>query len=585
MTFEELNLSEPVLRSIGEMGYEEATAIQEKSIPILLSGTRDYVGLAQTGTGKTAAFSLPLLHLIDENDKYPQALILSPTRELCIQIYREIEAFSKYQRGVNPVAVYGGTDIVKQIKDIKKGVQIVVATPGRLLDLAKRKAINLSKIDYLILDEADEMLNMGFKDDLDEILTFASNSKSTWLFSATMPNEVRRIASNYMDDPFEVTIGTKNTGNVNIEHSYYITEHRNRMLALQRVIDFYPNIYGIVFCRTRRETKEVAESLMQNGYNADALHGDLSQAQRDYVMKKFKSHNLNILVATDVAARGIDVDDITHVINYNLPDEMEIYTHRSGRTARAGKKGESLLILGPRDVQKVRQLERIIGRSFAHAEIPSAMEICEKQLVHYAQNIKNTEYSDDLEKFFPKFVEELEDLSKEELLRKIAAINFNRMLKYYEKSKDLNYQGGSKKGERGNSRRDQIRESGGERFFITVGKKDGFTVTDLISLLADQAKISSKDIGQIDLKDAFSFFEVEQGAVQNVLDASKNGLYEGDRHLKVEVAGDSKGGGSSSKSFKGGGDRRNQKGNRFGGGSRRVNQPQSGRRGERRRRR
>ena len=566
MTFEDLNLSEALISAVTEMGYENPTPIQEQTIPILLSGTKDYVGLAQTGTGKTAAFSLPLLDLIRDKDKYPQALILSPTRELCIQIQKEIVNFSKFKKGIESVAVYGGADIIKQIKDIKKGVQIVVATPGRLIDLASRKAIDLSKIDYIVLDEADEMLNMGFKDALDEILTYASNVKSTWLFSATMPSEVRRIAASYMTNPHEVTVGTKNAANVNIENIYYLTEHRNRMAALQRIIDHNPNIYGIVFCRTRMEAKDVAENLMTNGYNADALHGDLSQAQRDYVMKKFKSHNLSILVATDVAARGIDVDDITHVINYNLPDEIEVYTHRSGRTARAGKKGTSIIIMDPRDMRKLRPLEKIINQSFTQKEIPSAQEVCEIQLLNYAKTIKETEFSSQLEKFFPAFQAELEELSKEELIQKIAAINFERLLSYYKKDKDLNYAG--KTNDKPDRRGDQARTSGGERFFITMGKKDGINVGELLQFIDKNTGVKGKEIGRIDLKDAFSFFEVEdKDAAKMIVDASSEGLYDGERKIKIEVAGAREGGGGSSSrnsgGFRGGNDR-----NRSGGGNR-----------------
>ncbi|MDB5109792.1 MAG: box helicase, partial [Mucilaginibacter sp.] len=376
--FIELGIRHDIVNAISDLGFENPTPIQEQSIPVLLTGSNDFVGLAQTGTGKTAAFGLPLLELLDFEENYPQALILCPTRELCLQITNDLNNYSKKMDNVHVVAVYGGASISDQLRQIRRGVQIVVATPGRMLDIINRKAIDFSKVKYVVLDEADEMLNMGFQEDIDNILSTTPEEKKTWLFSATMPTEVRRIAKKYMTDPFELTMGEKNTGNVNIEHEYYIVRAREKYAAFKRIVDFNPDIFGIVFCRTKIETQEIAEALIKDGYNADSLHGDLSQQQRDKVMKRYRERSLQLLIATDVAARGIDVNDVTHVINYSLPDEIENYTHRSGRTARAGKTGVSIAIINSKELGKIRQIERVIGKNFIKAEIPNGFDVCEK---------------------------------------------------------------------------------------------------------------------------------------------------------------------------------------------------------------
>src|SRR5699024_35543 len=383
-----LGIRHEIVNAITEMGFEKPSPIQEKAIPALLTGNDDFVGLAQTGTGKTAAFGLPLLEQIDFNEKYPQALVLCPTRELCLQIARDIKTYAKNLDGVHTVAVYGGANISEQLHQIRRGVQIVVATPGRMLDIINRKAIDFSQVRYVVLDEADEMLNMGFQEDINKILSETPDDKKTWLFSATMPQEVRRIAKKYMTNPVELTVGTKNTGNQNIEHHYFVVRARDKYPAMKRIVDFYPSIFGIVFCRTKIETQEIAEALIRDGYNADSLHGDLSQQQRDKVMKRFRDKTLQLLIATDVAARGIDVDDITHVINYSLPDEVESYTHRSGRTARAGKTGTSISIVNMKETHKIRRIEKIVGKEFIKKDIPSGVEVCENQLISIVDKIK-----------------------------------------------------------------------------------------------------------------------------------------------------------------------------------------------------
>ena len=407
MKFNELGLNQDLLKAVADLGFENPTPIQEKTIPALLTEDADIVALAQTGTGKTAAFGLPLLGKINSNSKKTQALILAPTRELCVQIAGDLKNFSKYVLGLHVLPVYGGAAIVNQIKDLKKGIQIVVATPGRLVDLIERKAIQLNEIQYVILDEADEMLNMGFKDDLDTILAETPFNKSVWLFSATMASEVSRIAKKYMREPIEFSVGKKNQGADKIEHVFYSVHFRDRYLALKRIADFYPDIYGLVFCRTKIETQEVADALIKDGYSADALHGDLSQAQRDFVMKRFRNKTLQMLVATDVAARGIDVDNITHVINYNLPEDDESYTHRSGRTARAGKSGISIAIVTKKDIGRIKDLERKIGKSFRKSLVPTGVEVCEKQLFHLVHKLHKVEVMDEeIEKFLPNIYQE-----------------------------------------------------------------------------------------------------------------------------------------------------------------------------------
>ena len=421
MTFEELGLREEVLKSLKELGFEAPTPIQEQAIPHLMKDDCDFVGLAQTGTGKTAAFGLPLINAIDPKSNRPQGLIICPTRELCLQITKDLEVFSKYLK-CNVVSVYGGADIRRQMTQIKKGVSVIVATPGRLLDLIKRKAVQLSDVQHVVLDEADEMLNMGFKEDIDDILETTPDSKSVWLFSATMPKDVARIAQTYMTDPLEVSIGHKNQTNENIEHIYYVVKERDRYEAVKRLIDFHPKIYGLIFCRTKHETGTVAEKLAREGYNAEPLHGDLTQPMRDRVMARFRSKELQILVATDVAARGIDVDDITHVINYNLPDDNENYTHRSGRTARAGKKGQSLVLITPKESFKIKSIEKQMRTEFAQGQIPNAEEICEIQLMKLIQNTIDINVKEkDIEKFMPQILASFETMDKTEIIKKFVS--------------------------------------------------------------------------------------------------------------------------------------------------------------------
>jgi ATP-dependent RNA helicase DeaD len=542
-SFETLGLSKGLVESVQQIGFETPTPIQEKAIPVLLNGNRDFVGLAQTGTGKTAAFGLPLLELVSDRSQHTQALVLAPTRELGLQITSDLENFSEKFKAFNIVAVYGGASISEQIRKVKKGAQIIVATPGRLIDLIDRKAINLSTIKYVVLDEADEMLNMGFKEDLDKILSFTPEDKNTWLFSATMPREVRAIMKNYMTDPFELTVGEQNSGNVNIEHQYVVVSEKDRYLALKRILDYNPDIFGLIFCRTRIDTQKVAEMLMKDGYNADALHGDLTQQQRDRVMMKFRERSLQILVATDVAARGIDVEDITHVIHLNIPDEMEFYTHRSGRTARAGKKGISIAMISKKELGKVKQIEKSLKSPFKKMTIPTGPDVCQKQLLalmHKVHEVKVNE--DEIGEFLPAVYDELKDLSKEELIKRFASIEFNRFLDYYRNAPDLNIDaqraaGGSE------------RYASGSRFFINVGKMDGVDVSRLLELIDDYAGVGKKDIGRIDLKGAYSFFEVDNSKVDDVMKGINGITYKG-RQVRVEQTEGKDGGSKSSESRK-----------------------------------
>src|SRR6201990_406557 len=439
MTFEGLGLDPRLVQATDALGFKQPTPIQEQAIPVLLSGTKDLVGLAQTGTGKTAAFGLPLLQLVDAAERFPQALVVCPTRELCLQIVNEVELFKKFIPGMHVIAVYGGTSIGLQIRDLRRGVQIVVATPGRLIDLIERKAINLEQIKYVVLDEADEMLNMGFQDDIEFILQNTPKRDSTWLFSATMPPEIRRVSKRYMKEPVEVTVGKVNTANKNIDHQFFVTSAQHRYQALKRLIDFNPGIYGIIFTRTKADAQEIAEKLTREGYDIDALHGDLTQQQRDKVMGEFREKTLQLLIATDVAARGIDVKDITHVINYELPDDIEVYTHRSGRTGRAGSTGISLSIVHSREIGKLRQIERIVQNSFHKMEIPSGKDVCRKQFFTFMDKLLQADISHgDYEPYVPMLAETFADVSKEEVLKRVAAMEFDRFLKYYENAEDLN---------------------------------------------------------------------------------------------------------------------------------------------------
>lgn len=547
MTFSDLGLRSQVVKAVTDMGFEQPTPIQEKAIPHLLKSESDFVGLAQTGTGKTAAFGLPLVHRITSSQRFPKGLVICPTRELCLQIANDLKNFSKNEKSVTVEAVYGGTDIRRQMKAIKDGVAIVVATPGRLVDLINRKAVNLTEVECVVLDEADEMLNMGFKDDLDFILDVTPDEKSTWLFSATMPKEVAAIAKNYMDNPLEVSIGTKNQSNENIEHIYFSVKERDRYAALKRLIDFNPSIFGIVFCRTRRETQDVAEKLGKDGYNAEALHGDLSQAQRDRVMNMFRNRSLQLLVATDVAARGIDVDDVTHVINYNLPDEVENYTHRSGRTARAGRKGESLVLINTREKYKINQIEKKINKKFVYAEIPSPETICAVQLEKLIEKVKHTTVNEEeIGKFIPAILEDFSDYSKEEIIKKFLSAEFNRFIDYYTKAGDLNAKlsSSSDEGGRSNNRSKRGGDPDKTRFFVSLGEKDGLNPGGLLRVVCDATGLKSNSVGRIDIMPAFAFFDVDKENVDLVLSQVNGAEFEG-KKMNVEITKEKSGGGRS----------------------------------------
>ena len=538
--FLELGIRHEIVNAITEIGFEKPSPIQEKAIPVLLTGNDDFVGLAQTGTGKTAAFGLPLLEQLDFSFNHPQALVLCPTRELCLQIAKDLEKYAKNLDNVHVVAVYGGANIGDQLRQIRRGVQIVVATPGRMLDIIGRNAIDFSKVKYVVLDEADEMLNMGFQEDINNILSETPADKKTWLFSATMPREVRRIAQKYMTDPFELTVGTKNTGNENIEHQYFLIKAKDKYAAFKRIVDFYPEIFGIVFCRTKIETQEIAEALIKDGYNADSLHGDLSQQQRDKVMKRYRERNLQLLIATDVAARGIDVNDVTHVINYSLPDEVENYTHRSGRTARAGKTGISISLINVKEMSKIRHIEKIIGKSFERKPVPQGTEVCEKQLFALVDKVHNVEVQEEqINKFLPQILESLQDLTKEEVVKKFASLEFNRFLDYYKEAPDLNIEAReSSRGDRDGDRDGGRRSSKGfTRLFINLGSVDEFTRGDMLGFICNNSKISGKSIGKIDLKGVFTFFEVEDAEVNKVFQGFEGVNYNG-RGVRIEVSGE-----------------------------------------------
>jgi len=556
MTFSELGLRDEVLQSITDLGFDAPTPIQQEAIPHLLKSESDFVGLAQTGTGKTAAFGLPMVNNITSQHETTQGLIICPTRELCLQIAKDLENYAKHDRKTAIVAVYGGTDIRRQMTQIKNGATIVVATPGRLVDLIDRKAIRLQDVRYVVLDEADEMLNMGFKEDIDDILQQTPEDKNVWLFSATMPKEVAEISKNYMTNPLEVSIGHKNQGNVNIEHIYYMVKEKDRYAALKRLIDANPDIFGLVFCRTRHETQSVAEKLGKDGYNAEPLHGDLSQAQRDNVMKRFRERTLQLLVATDVAARGIDVDNITHVINYQLPDDIENYTHRSGRTARAGRKGESLVLINTRENYKIRSIEKQIRTDFTKGVIPSAQEICGLQLASLIAKVKDTEVKEkDIEKFVPAILADFESLSKEEVIKKFISVEFNRFIEYYGKAGDLSVEGGrdngrdrernsrdsrdsrdrDSRGDRGERReRTERNDEGKTRFFVSIGKRDGLNPGGLLRMICDEAGLTSSHIGKIDVLPTFSFFEADDVHASKILSAVNGANYEGTQ-VNVEV--------------------------------------------------
>ncbi|MEO7263893.1 MAG: DEAD/DEAH box helicase [Ferruginibacter sp.] len=526
--FEALGLNEPILQAISDLGFTEPTPIQQQAIPVLLSGTMDFVGLAQTGTGKTAAFGMPLLQLVNASEKYPQALIVCPTRELCLQITNDLNDFKKHIKGISTEAVYGGASITMQIRNLRKGVQIVIATPGRLIDLIERKAIDLEKVKYVVLDEADEMLNMGFRDDIDFVLKNTVKRESIWLFSATMPPEVRAISRNFMTDPKEVTVGKKNSGNVNIDHQYFVSPAQNRYETLKRLIDFNPDIYGIIFTRTKADCQEISERLSKAGYDIEALHGDLTQQQRDKVMGRFRTKTLQLLIATDVAARGIDVDGITHVINFELPDDMEVYTHRSGRTARAGKSGICISICHSREVFKIKQLERMVNAKFHKLDIPSGTDVCRKQFFHFMDKLITTDISHgDYETYLPDLMEKFANVTKEEVLQRVAALEFSHFLKYYENAEDLNAKLDARAvrsgtdGRDSGSRRERSsgRDNGYSRLFINLGTKDGFYKANFLQFVLNESNLKKEVLGKIDMREMNTWVEVDKAEAGTMIKA------------------------------------------------------------------
>ena len=532
-TFQDLGLNEDLLHAISDLGFETPSDVQAKAIPILLEKESDLVALAQTGTGKTAAFGFPMLQKIDIDSRTTQGLILSPTRELCLQITNELKLYGKYCKGLNVTAIYGGASISDQAKQVKRGAQIIVATPGRMKDMISRKMVDISKIEYAVLDEADEMLNMGFYEDITDILAHTPQEKNTWLFSATMPKEVSRIAKDFMHDPIEITVGNRNESTDQVSHEYYLVNARDRYLALKRLADANPDIFSVIFCRTKRDTQKVAENLIEDGYSAGALHGDLSQNQRDLVMQSFRKKQIQMLVATDVAARGIDVDDITHVINYQLPDEIETYTHRSGRTGRAGKTGVSMVIVSKSEIRKIKSIERIIKKQFEKKEIPSGMEICEVQLMSLANKIHNTEISDDIDKYLSSINELFADTDKDDLIKKFFSVEFNRFFNYYQKSKDLNVSDTS----RGSDKERSYGNGDDVRYFINVGRKDGYDWMKLKDYLKEILDLGRDDVFKVDVKDSFSFFNTEKENQEKVL-AFFTDYQENGRFVNVEVSED-----------------------------------------------
>ncbi len=545
-TFDELGVATPLLNAIAELGFDHPMPIQEMVIPHLLAKDGDVIGLAQTGTGKTAAFGLPVLQRIDTELRLPQALIIAPTRELCLQIAGDLADFSKYLEGVKILPVYGGSSIESQIRSLKNGVQVIVATPGRLIDLIKRGVVKLDHVHTVILDEADEMLNMGFLDDIDEILSHVPENRKMLMFSATMPKEIAGIAKKYMKDAVEFVAGNKNEGAKNVRHIYYMVKAHDKYLALKRVVDNSPNIYGIVFCRTKRETQEIADKLINDGYNADCLHGDLSQAQRDLAMKKFRDHVTQLLIATDVAARGLDVDDLTHVINFGLPDDVAVYTHRSGRTGRANKTGVSIAIIHVKEKSKIRMIEKIIGKEFEYRKVPTPDHIIEKQLYNLADRLERVEVNEaEIDKYFSGVKKKLEWLSEEDLLKRVLSLEFNRLLAYYQNMPNIDLdesvtnrksrRDAEPREKREKDRRDA--EAGYERLMVNVGKANGFFPGNLMELINRNVHGSKPVIGRIDLLPGYTLFDVKKEDAHRVLDALKNTEFFGDR-IHAEVATD-----------------------------------------------
>lgn len=541
--FPELGLGEKVLKAVAALGFEQPTPIQQQAIPLLLKDRTDFVGLAQTGTGKTAAFGLPLVDRVDFHSRDTQALVLAPTRELCVQIATDLTKFCQFEPAARVVAVYGGANIGTQIRQLRQGAQIVVATPGRLIDLIGKGAIDLETVRFTVLDEADEMLNMGFQEDITEILSHTPEDKNVWLFSATMPREVRSIAEEYMRDPVELTMGRQNEAANNLEHHYYVVHERDRYAALKRLLDASPDIFGVVFCRTKIDTQQVAEQLIRDGYNADALHGDLSQQQRDKVMDRYRNRSLQVLVATDVAARGIDVRDITHVIHYHLPDESENYTHRSGRTARAGRSGLSLALVNVRELEKIRQIEKKINAKFHLSRIPDALEIGEQQLLNFIRKVHEVEIDEGgVEQFTEIAMHELADLSKEAILKRIISLEFNRFINYYRNAPDLNVD----LAHQGKQRQDRYR-SNGPKVFINLGTVDGFDKGRMLGYVCDITGLKGADIGRIELKGVYSFIEVVDEKMISVFEQSFQGEFHRGRPVRIERTGGEEGAGSKKK--------------------------------------
>ncbi len=587
ITFNELGLDTSVLNAISEMGFTNPTPVQEQSIPVFLETERDILALAQTGTGKTAAFGLPLLHKIDFNSKTTQALIICPTRELCLQISKDLTNYSKFLKGVNIAAVYGGSSITQQIDQLRRGAQIIVATPGRLMDLMDRKAVKIQNIGYVVLDEADEMLNMGFRDDIEQILSDTPAEKRVALFSATMPKQVKQIADRYLKDPVEITVGRKNTGNANITHEYAVVHARDKVAALKRVLDYTSDhFYGIVFCQTKNETQDISDKLIREGYNADCLHGDLSQGQREKVMSRFRHHAIKILLATDVAARGIDVSGITHVVHYHLPDDIENYTHRSGRTARAGKTGISFTLLNMREQYRLREIEKLTGIKFNRIMIPSATEVRDKKLIAFTDTIKNCEIEEGIfDQTVLDGLEPLMELSKEELVKKMLSLELRRFSDEYLNAPDLNVQERSasspreSRGHEGGDREPRERAYGsnrGARLFVSIGQKDGLNIGSLKDFITHTTGINSTDIHRVDVKGVYSFVNVEENVVDKLMQSLHGSLYN-DRQVRVEVSGNANDTGRTRSSSGGGygggrgGDRGGRGGDRGGrsyGGSR-----------------
>ena len=542
MTFKDLGLREELNKAVESLGFVNPMPIQEQAIPTILYNDVNLIALAQTGTGKTAAFGLPILNRIDMEQEHTQAVIICPTRELCIQIANDLKKFAQYIKDLRIVPVYGGASIEVQIKELKRTTHIVVATPGRLNDLLLRKKVSISKVKYVVLDEADEMLNMGFKDDLDNILFKTPEDKNTYLFSATMPKEVEEIADTYISNPVRIQIGERNEGSKNVQHFYYLVHQKDRYLALKRIADYYPDIYAIIFCRTKVETQEVADMLIKDGYNADSLHGDLSQAQRDHVMSRFRLRNIQMLVATDVAARGLDVNNLTHVINYELPDELEQYVHRSGRTGRADKQGISIAIINLKEKHKIKSLEKILKKEFTKANIPTGKEVCKKQLFNMINRVENVDVdSEEIEAFIPEISKKLSWMDREELIRHFVSLEFNSLLAYYKNAPDLNV---NELAEKEKQRREKKQSQKRTRNFdsslfttlcITVGYKDKIVPQRIIGMINEYTPQKRIEIGKIDINDQVSYIEVSNDGAQDVLDALDGRLIRG-REIHVSFA-------------------------------------------------